>query len=536
MHDEASKTYEVRSRSRADPASLLRRWLVSGAVATTEQPFGRSWLPGTVAGALALALLWAANSLEPAVPFAPLSLAERAVRATPGDIATFFIERFEHRALTLLACAATASFLLLCSLLGRLARSVGGGPYAAGATLAAAIAAASLAAPVAPAALPALAAAVGAGGVYAVALAWLLELEALEADPSFDASRRRALVALASGAAAVALLGTLLGRLVQRVAGPDTHVAVRPPDQPAVALRRPPFPRVPGLSPETTSVAGHYVVDIDLVDPVVEADNWTLTVGGLVDERLAIGFQELQTRFTLVEEQSVLTCISNEVGGPLVGSSAWTGVRLREVLAAVRPAAAAVDVVFRCADGYSASIPLDLARTDSVLLAIAQNGRPLAQAHGFPCRVRAPALYGVKNAKWLEEIEIVPFDQRSYWTERGWTDAGVVRTQSRIDTPREARRGEPTWIAGVAWAGTRGIAGVEVSLDGGRSWSDTLLRQPLSSLAWTQWAYSWTPARRGAHVLSCRATDGRGQSQDRRQRRPHPSGASGYHEVEVQVA
>jgi DMSO/TMAO reductase YedYZ molybdopterin-dependent catalytic subunit len=501
-----------------------------------ERAWWRWWLAGAVAGALALALLWAASRLEPSIPFAPLSLAERAVRATPGDIATFVIERLEHRALPLLAVAATALFLLVCSALGWLARASGRpGPYAAGTLVAGAIAAASLAAPVTPPTLPALAAAAGAGTVYAVALAWLLELEAV-ADPTFDRSRRRALMALASGAAGAALAGTLLGRFVDRLAGPNTDIAIRRPDRPARAPRRPDFPSVPGLSPEITSVADHYVVDIDLVDPIVDADGWTLAVGGLVDEELQITFEQLQSQFMLVEQHSVLTCISNEVGGPLVGSSAWTGVRLGEVLGAAQPRPGAVDVVFRCADGYSASVPLEQAQDDSVLLAIAQNGRPLTQEHGFPCRVRAPALYGIKNAKWLEEIEVVSFDQRSYWTERGWTDAGAVRTQSRIDTPREARRKQPTWIAGVAWAGTRGIAKVEVSVDGGRTWRATRLRPPLSPLAWTQWAYRWTPSRPGSHLLACRATDGRGHLQARRRRPPHPSGASGYHEVKVEVA
>jgi hypothetical protein len=211
-------------------------------------------------------------------------------------------------------------------------------------------------------------------------------------------------------------------------------------------------------------------------------------------------------------------------------------VPLREVLAAARHRREAVDVVFRCADGYSASIPLRSAMDRSVLLAIAQNGRPLAQEHGFPCRVRAPAFYGIKNVKWLEEIELVESDHQSYWTRRGWTERGVVRTQSRIDTPRSARRGEETWIAGVAWAGTRGIARVEVSVDGGETWRTARLKQPVSELAWTQWASPWVPDRSGTHVLACRATDGTGLRQERRHRRPHPSGASGYHEVDVVVA
>ncbi|MGH2741660.1 MAG: hypothetical protein ACRDSN_03240, partial [Pseudonocardiaceae bacterium] len=145
-------------------------------------------------------------------------------------------------------------------------------------------------------------------------------------------------------------------------------------------------------------------------------------------------------------------------------------------------------------------------------------------------------LYGIKNAKWLEQIELVAGDQRSYWTQRGWSEAGVVRTQSRIDVPRRAERGRPAWIAGVAWAGLRGISRVEVSVDRGRSWREAVLRPPRSPYAWTQWALPWTPERAGGHPLVCRATDGRGRVQEKRRRSPHPSGASGWHSVEVEVS
>jgi DMSO/TMAO reductase YedYZ molybdopterin-dependent catalytic subunit len=219
----------------------------------------------------------------------------------------------------------------------------------------------------------------------------------------------------------------------------------------------------------------------------------------------------------------------------LVGSSRWTGVRLRDVLRQASLRGAAVDVVFRCADGYTTSIPIDLALDRHTLLAIAQNGRPLRQEHGFPCRVRVPALYGMLNAKWVEEIEVVDFNFKGYWSKRGWSDVGTVRTQSRIDTAPDLRVGESSWIAGVAWAGARGISRVEVSFDGSRTWEEAKLRPPISSLAWTQWAFRWTPRRRGAQRLMCRATDGDGRLQDREERSPHPSGASGYHEVEVEV-
>jgi DMSO/TMAO reductase YedYZ molybdopterin-dependent catalytic subunit len=250
---------------------------------------------------------------------------------------------------------------------------------------------------------------------------------------------------------------------------------------------------------------------------------------------LTLSFPELQRRFQLVEEYSVLTCISNPVGGPLVGSSKWTGVRLGEVLFEAGLQDQAVDVVFGCADGYSDSIPVTAALDPSVILAIAQNGRPLTQEHGFPCRVRTPAVYGMKNAKWVEEIEVFGSDYRGYWEQKGWSDLATVRTQSRIDTAGSRTMGQPTWIAGVAWAGTRGITRVDVSVDGGSSWGQAIFHPPLTPLAWTQWAYRWAPRHSGTYVIMCRTFDGEGRVQDRTERPPHPSGASGYHQIAVDV-
>jgi hypothetical protein len=139
------------------------------------------------------------------------------------------------------------------------------------------------------------------------------------------------------------------------------------------------------------------------------------------------------------------------------------------------------------------------------------------------------------NPKWVESIDLVDRPYRGYWAQQGWSATAVVRTQSRIDTPSRARASEPTWIAGVAWAGIRGIAGVDVSTDGGRSWQAARLHEPLSRWAWTQWAYRWTPPRPGRYTVASRATDGTGAVQDAQRRLPHPSGASGYHRVEIAV-
>lgn len=370
-----------------------------------------------------------------------------------------------------------------------------------------------------------------------MSLGWLTDFPSPGAAGEAGVSRRRALAPIGAAAAGFAIGGTMLGRVAHRLAGPDTNVQLRATDEPAVAPVRPSFPEVPGLSPEVTRPEDHYVVDIDILDPVVEADDWRLHVRGLVESPLELAFSDLQRSFGLVEEYSVLTCISNPVGGDLVGSSTWTGVRLGDVLARAGVLGDAVDVVFRCADGYTDSIPVEAALDPAVILALAQGGVPLTQEHGFPCRVRVPAVYGMKNTKWLEEIEIVGHDYRGYWEQRGWSDVAIVRTQSRIDVAGpEPRSGQRVWVAGVAWAGERGVSKVEVSLDEGRTWRVTQLRRPLSRLAWTQWAFPWMPDSPGRYRIRCRATDGEGNVQEATEQPPHPSGATGHHEIEVEVA
>lgn len=492
----------------------------------------REWrVAGVMAGALALSFLWAANRIEPRIPFPPLLVAERIIRLTPGDLATFFIDTLGPNAVRLLAAGSTVGFLVVYALVPE-ATAVGGRPrsYLAGTVAAFLAAASAFLAPLRPSLAGAILGSLSAGVLYSVSMTWLVDGSAHATDPS----RRRMLVSVGTVALAFAVGGTLLAKAARRLAGPDTNVSIRAPDEPAGLPERTAFPEIPDLSPEVTSVADHYVVDIDLLDPVVEANGWILRIGGMVHEPLELTFSALQRSFTIVEEYSVLTCISNPVGGDLVGSSAWTGVRLGEVLSRAGISDDAVDVVFRCADGYSDSIPVEAAFDPSVILAVGQNGRPLTWAHGFPCRVRVPAVYGMKNAKWLEEIEVVGNDYRGYWEQRGWSDVATVRTQSRIDVvgPR-VRGGEPASIAGVAWAGARGVSRVEISTDEGQTWRSALLESPIARLAWTRWAYEWTPPGPGTYSILCRAADRGGGPQEITEGPPHPSGASGYHEVEV---
>ena len=338
----------------------------------------RAAVDGLLAATLGLAATFVASIAAPALEFPPFALADRIVRITPGSVATLAIDRLQHEALALLGLLAVLGFLLLGTAISLASRSAGRvPPWAAGGAFTAGLAAAELSAPVPPPTVALLAIAAGAGGLFAAALQWLRRLAPRRR--RFDPGRRRVLAQLGGGGAALLLGGTVLGLL-----GGSSERA------PVTGLLRPrpphrgPFPRIAGLSREVTSVASHYVVDIDLNDPVVDAGDWKLMVEGLVGRPLTLDFEELQRRFPLTGEYSVLTCISNRVGGPLVGNSLWHGVRLRELLSAAAPRRGALDVVFECADGYTAAIPLVQAMHPSVLVAIAHNGRSLTREHGFP--------------------------------------------------------------------------------------------------------------------------------------------------------
>jgi DMSO/TMAO reductase YedYZ molybdopterin-dependent catalytic subunit len=485
-------------------------------------------LQGALAAAPALAAGWIAHRGSPRIPFAPTALADRIIRLTPGDVATAAIDRFHHAAQPLLALGVVGLVVAVAALLAWRLRS----PIRAAALWSAALLAGGLAAPVQPSTPGALAAAALAGALYGLALR---ALRRTSKAPGVDRGRRRALVTIGAFTAGVLVASHPLSRAVSWLSGRPRRLGAGSLPR-APGSSRPAFPRISGLAPEITPVADHYIVDIDINDPVIDGPSWRLNVGGLVERPLRPSFLDLQRDFTLVDGISVLTCISNEVGGPLVGNSRWEGVRLAELLARARPKPTARTLVVRCADGYSAAIPLAAARHTSALVAIAQDGQALTRQHGFPCRLRLPALYGMLNPKWVTSIELVDHPYLGYWAQQGWSATAVVRTESRIDAPNHARIGEPTWIAGVAWAGLRGIRRVEVSLDNGRNWRPARQHRPLSPWAWTQWAYRWTPGRAGRQPVLCRAIDGTGTVQDPTPRPPHPSGASGYHRVEIPVA
>ncbi|MBW3591785.1 MAG: molybdopterin-dependent oxidoreductase, partial [Actinobacteria bacterium] len=295
------------------------------------------------------------------------------------------------------------------------------------------------------------------------------------------------------------------------------------------------FPHIPGQAPEISSNDDFYNIDINIVKPSVDHETWRLKIGGLVDEPYELTFEQLQNDFEVVEIVHTLTCISNRVGGDLIDTAVWRGVRLRDVLERAGLRNGIVDLVFTGAEGYTDSIPVDKGLQDDTLVVFGMNGESLPREHGFPARIIVPGIYGMKNVKWLTAIEAVDTDYKGYWMVRGWSDTARIKTSSRFDLPTDSSRVQSgARLAGVAWAGDRGIRRVEVSTDGGKTWSEALLKRELSPITWRLWAAELERAS-GEVTILVRAIDGAGGRQEGEPTDPHPAGASGYHEIRVLV-
>lgn len=303
------------------------------------------------------------------------------------------------------------------------------------------------------------------------------------------------------------------------------------------AVFSPPESGISGPTPEITPVADFYVVSKNFADPVLSAGSWSLNLHGQVDHPFRLTLDQLRT-LPATTEVVTLECISNLVGGALISTGEFGGVALRDLISMAGPQATATTVAFHAHDGYEESLPLaEVMGRGDILVAHSLAGGPLPARHGFPARILIPGRYGMKGPKWLEEIELISGDRNGYWENQGWNRDAVVRTTARIDSPRDgALISGQVEIAGVAFAGTRGVSAVEVSPDGGRSWAAAQVQAPPSPLSWSLWSFTWSPGRRGEYTLLARARDGGGALQSAERRDSYPSGASGYHTIRVSVS
>jgi DMSO/TMAO reductase YedYZ molybdopterin-dependent catalytic subunit len=388
----------------------------------------------------------------------------------------------------------------------------------------------------------------GAAALAGIAsLSWLLgprssrsEPARLEADAATPDWSRRGFLIRSGGVFVGSLVVGFAGRTLieQNRIPPDLAGEIPPPVETA-ALPPDAELDVPAITPLVVPNPEFYRIDTALLTPRVDVASWRLKVHGMVDREVNLAFGDL-VELPLFEQYVTIACVSNEVGGRLVGNAKWTGVHLRQVLdmAGVHPDAS--QLVGRSVDGFTAGMPTDwvMNQARDPMIAVLMNDEPLPQAHGFPARLIVPGLYGYVSAtKWLSDLELTTLEAfDGYWVPLGWAKEAPILTQSRIDTPRDGSTVPAGRIpvAGVAWAPDRGVTKVEVQVDGGE-WQAATLSTPISDATWVQWMLPWDAAA-GSHVIAVRATDGTGSTQTADRTPPAPDGARGYHRIDVAVS
>jgi DMSO/TMAO reductase YedYZ molybdopterin-dependent catalytic subunit len=295
--------------------------------------------------------------------------------------------------------------------------------------------------------------------------------------------------------------------------------------------------RTPEVAPLVTPNADFYRIDTALVVPSVDPGSWKLTITGMVEREVQIDLPTLLA-LPLIERHITIACVSNEVGGNLVGNAKWLGYPVRDLLARAGVKPGADMVLSRSTDGFTAGTPLEVLTDDrDAMVAVGMNGSVLPLEHGFPARLIVPGLYGFVSAtKWVSTLKVTRFaDDVAYWSSRGWSDHGPIKTSSRIDTPR-ANRTVPAGhvaVGGVAWAPHAGISRVQLRVDDG-PWQDAQLAPGISADTWYQWV-AHPELGRGQHRLQVRAFDGGGTPQTAQQAPVAPDGASGYHTISITV-
>lgn len=364
-------------------------------------------------------------------------------------------------------------------------------------------------------------------------------------EASFD-SDRRAFLRATGGMAIAGGLALLAGHTpLRQLFGSNSRGSIALPN--AEIIAPPPTGAqsfdIPGLSPIVTPVDSFYRIDTSLSPPAIDATSWSMRIEGMVEQPIDLTYEDLRAE-PQVEIYSTMSCISNPIGGELVGTAKWSGVSLQSLLARVGVQAGATQLFSRSVDGWSAGFPLEwaLAPERQPLVAIGMNGEPLTREHGFPARLVVPGLFGYVSAtKWLDSIVLNRFeDATPYWLKLGWVADGRMETQSRIEVPSHGSRlaAGVVQVAGTAWAPDRGVRAVEISIDGG-PWTLADLSSPLSKATWVQWRVNWE-ATPGEHEIRARTTDGLGDMQltspaDGRYYDGLLGAYRGYHTIDVTV-
>ncbi len=350
--------------------------------------------------------------------------------------------------------------------------------------------------------------------------------------------RRRFLIVLGGAAATITVVGSGIGAYLN---SKKEEVLVKitganPKDFPNLSDKLIP---APGTRPEYTPLEDHYRIDINVSIPEIDADTWELPIGGLVENPIKLTLDDIQNNYEPMYQYITMSCISNRVGGDLISTTHWTGTSFQNILKEVKPKADAKFVRIESVDGFWEYVDLELIQSDErIMLTYAWDGALLLPKHGFPLRIHIPNRYGMKQPKWITKIDFVDEWEAGYWVSRGWDKEALIKATSVIDTVAvddvyEQGGQQFVPVGGMAWAGPRGIAKVEVQVDDGE-WVEADLRQPLSDKTWIIWRYDW-PFSDGDHTFRVRCTEQDGTPQITTKEGTRPSGASGIFEKEASL-
>ena len=485
---------------------------------------GRWALAGVLTGASGLATSFLTAQILGTSENPVIAVGEEVIRLTPGSIAEQVIHAVGHADKPLVITGTLVVFALLFAGIGVLAQRGMLGPVIGCAAMAL----------------------IGAAAVHARHgsllsvlvgfLTWIVVLQLLSTPVEDDADRRRFLTlvgGVALGSGVVMLVGRSVGagrRTVEKGRAALRLTGVTKPVVPAGADQG-----IKGQQPWEVSQGDFYRIDTALIPPAISPQGWKLRVHGLVDHPMELTFDDLLAR-ARTEAWVTLCCVSNEVGGDLIGNAWWSGVRIAPLLAEAGVQAGADGVLQRSHDGWTCLTPLAALTDDrNAMLAIAMNGEPLPIEHGYPVRSVVPGLYGYVSAtKWVVDLEVTRFDRaQGYWTDKGWSALGPVKLASRIDVPRGDVPAGDVVIAGVAWQQHTGIQAVQVQVDGGPWQAATLATEPTVD-SWVQWRIS-VPVAKGPHRVRARAVSRTGEVQTSVQRPPAPNGATGLHEISFEA-
>ncbi|MBK9748409.1 MAG: molybdopterin-dependent oxidoreductase [Chloroflexi bacterium] len=359
--------------------------------------------------------------------------------------------------------------------------------------------------------------------------------------------RRQFLIQLGAATATITVVGGGLSALLNTTpnAGAPVPEATLDPDiASALPVSRSEFVAAPGTRPEITALANHYRIDIRSQPLDISAEGYNLPfttqIGGTQRTLAELTLDNIRNDFEAVDEYITMSCISNPVGGDLISTIKWTGVPMQDILASMDVPEGATHLLITGGDSFYETVALDLINNDRrILLAYAWDDQPLLPKHGFPLRIHIPNLYGMKQPKWITGIEFLDSDQDGYWVARGWDKEAIVRSTSVIDTVAvdAVETGEDGTqlvpVGGIAWAGDRGIARVQVRVDEGE-WEDAVVNAPISDRTWQLWRYNW-PFSAGFHRFEVRCVEPNGTPQLESDRTPHPSGATGIHQASVTI-